>query len=210
MFSDGVPSDEAFTSIIEDAYGNFPEVKNAILAQLPSPSSANAKIATQKSRMAAYMASSTFACHTRYLLDAYQPLTQTYMAQYSHSDGGHGSDLLALFPPIGKSGFTPLSLQFGAADPPSSNFTPAYRAYLTSHARGGNPNTFKMAGTPEWPPVKAGPVFSNVLEAGQTGFSLIEDQTNKAKDCKIWADAMAAVTNAKGINGSLSMQRSSS
>lgn len=95
-------------------------------------------------------------------------------------------------------GFTPLQLQFGAPDPPSGTFAPTFRAYLTSHARSGDPNTFKMEGSPEWPPVKPGPVFNDKLEGGHTSFKLIEDKTNAAENCKVWADSMAAVTNVKG------------
>jgi hypothetical protein len=195
MFSGGIADDAAFVKVIQDAFGDSKSVKEAILKQFPSPQvGGNSKFKTQKERFGAYMASSVFSCYTRYLTEAYKG--KTYNVQFNHGSGQHGTDLTALFP--GEGYFSPLSLMYGSSNKGPKDFLLKYRAYLTSHVRSGNPNTFRTAGTIEWPLVKLGPVLSEVLNVGDDKFSLVEDPQNTAEECNVWLDIYAAVTVAKG------------
>jgi hypothetical protein len=84
-------------------------------------------------------------------------------------------------------------------DPGFAQFAPVYQDYLLSHARTGDPNTLRSKGAAvQWPKVKVGDTFGNVLDAGKSGFSIIEDPLTKAEDCDIWTDILAGITKAGG------------
>jgi hypothetical protein len=203
MFSGGVSDDATFNKVIQDAFGDSKSVQEAILKQFPSPAATNSKYKTQKERFGAYMASSVFSCYTRYLTEAYSG--KAYNVQFSHGSGQHGTDLTALFP--GEGYFTPLSLMYGSSNKGPKDFLPKYRAYLSSHVRAGNPNTFKSPGTIEWPLVKLGPVLSQVLNVGDDKFTLIDDLENTTEQCSGWLDIYAAVTAAKGKLNAIELVR---
>lgn len=87
--------------------------------------------------------------------------------------------------------------------PGFGSFAQAYQSYLTSHARTGDPNTFKktvnLPPAITWPkPGTAGDKFSGVLDAGDLGFRLIEDGQTARGRCGFWVQVAAAVTGLGG------------
>jgi hypothetical protein len=85
------------------------------------------------------------------------------------------------------------------ADSNFASFAKRYQSYLTSHARTGDVNKYRVDGTIEWPHAEFGPSLSKVLNATDKGFELIEDTLTRAQDCDFWRDAFAALTSAGGM-----------
>jgi carboxylesterase type B len=193
MFSNTVPNNTVFNRVITEAFGNSTATKNAILAKYPPPDT-KSKFKTQKDRMADYMSKAVFACYTRDLTEAFKG--KTYNMQFYHGSGEHGTDLQSVFP--SPNGMSPLSLMFGSSKAGPPAFFPQYRSYLTSFVRTGDPNKLRAAGILEWPLVKTGPVFSDVLNVGNDSFSLIKDDENKAEDCDILRRIYMDVTKERG------------
>jgi carboxylesterase type B len=189
MFNMNVPDDTAFSKVIDEAFGSTPSATAAVLAQYPLSKYANPKL-----RFGAYMSSAVFSCYTRVITEAYQG--RTWNLQFNHGTGQHGTDLTAMFP--GEGYFTALSLMYGSSNKGPKTILPQYRSYLTSHIRSGDPNKLRDPGTIEWPKVGNGPVFSNVFNVGDQGFSLILDQANTLEECRLYNDIYTSVTKAKG------------
>jgi hypothetical protein len=100
---------------------------------------------------------------------------------------------------MSSSGFSLQSLG-SLTDRTFGDFATKFQAYLTSHARTGDPNKFKHSSTVEWPIVKMGPTLGNVLNATDTGFQLIEDLRTRKEDCDFWRDVLAGMTSSLGMN----------
>ena len=156
---------------------------------------------TERSRLKAVLQDSSFVCNIRYLSDAYAG--KNYNLQYSVTPGLHATDLLPTFYNLNldlSSLATELSLPLV---PGFGNFAQAYQSYLTSHARTGDPNTYrKSLNIPPaipWPkPGAAGDAFTGVLNAGDLGFSLITDEQTARSRCDFWVQVAAAVTDLGG------------
>ncbi|KAG8533899.1 uncharacterized protein KY384_001640 [Bacidia gigantensis] len=157
--------------------------------------------ATERDRLKAYIGDSSFYCNTRYLTDAYSG--KNYNLQYSVTPGLHATDLLPTFYNLNLD----LSV-FGSAVsfpliPGFGSFAQAYQSYLTSHARSGDPNTYKktinLPPAITWPkPDNSGDQVKGVLNAGDLGFSVIQDDETGKGRCSFWKDVAAAVTSAGG------------
>jgi carboxylesterase type B len=169
----------------------YPTINEAMIKQFPSPSGAQ-KYKTQKDRTIDFVQFSVFTCNARFITEAYKG--KTYNIQYSRGLGMHGLDVIPTFFNAGTLVATTSSL----ADPTFATFASQYQSYLTSHARTGDPNKFRAAGTPEWPHVEFGPTLSKVFNATDNGFELIEDTKTKAEDCDFWREAFATLTAAGG------------
>jgi hypothetical protein len=110
---------------------------------------------------------------------------------YSQGAGTHGADIAAAFYKGGGLG--------SLLNPGFGRVAGAYQSYLTSHARTGDPNKYRAAaGTIEWPKVGYGPVFSNVLNVTDAGFTLIKDDANTEADCGFWTKVLQGLTKAEG------------
>ena len=157
---------------------------------------------TERARVHAFLGESSFQCNIRFLTEAYDG--KNYNIQYSVTPPLHGTDLIPTF--------YDLDLDLSVLDqdtpipliPGFGNFAEAYQAYLVSHARTGDPNSFKkpLLNLPPgiaWPkPGNGGDALTNVLNAGDLGFSLITDQQTKKSTCSFWRDVSAALTNVGG------------
>lgn len=157
---------------------------------------------TERARTRALVGEASFQCNVRFLTDAYNG--RNYNIQYSVSPALHGTDLIPTFYDLnldlsllGQKTPFPLIPGFG-------NFAQAYQAYLVSHARTGDPNSFKkpLLNLPPgiaWPkPGNDGDALTGVLNAGDLGFSLITDQQTKKSTCGFWRDVVAALTSLGG------------
>ncbi|TID15951.1 Vacuolar protein sorting-associated protein 45 [Venturia nashicola] len=176
-----------FESSLVHSYGNN-KIIDAIVARYPAPGP-GAKYKDEKARMADSMATGFFTCHVRTIANAFKD--KAWIGQYSRGLGKHGMDLQANF--YNSSGTPPRD------DPGFATFAPTFQNYLLSHARTGDPNSLqKSGGAIQWPKATFGPVFSNVLEAGNKGFGLIDDSQTTADTCDFWLDVWASVTKLGG------------
>lgn len=121
--------------------------------------------------------------------------------QYSVLPGYHATDLIPTF----YSSDPDLLTLVGILDEALSaldfgSLADSYQSYLISHARTGNPNTYRSTTSPyttlgDWPIVdNSGNELTNVLNVGDSGFSLISDTTNTNTTCNFWLNVDAAVT----------------
>ena len=153
---------------------------------------------TERDRIRAFLGDQSFYCNVRFLTDAYNG--HNYNLQYSVTPGLHATDLLPTFYNLNVDlnailgGSIPLVPGFGG-------FAQAYQSYLVSHARSGDPNTFKKTvGVPPavtWPrPDNSGDTLKGVLNAGDLGFSVIQDEKVGKEKCRFWRDIAERVTKA--------------
>ena len=184
--SDSVNDDHGFfRDALEYTWGAEPAIISAILDKYPDPGPGS-RFQTEKQRMVQYMTDQVFVCKTRYLVQAFKG--RTWFGQYSRGDGRHGRDILATF--YNSSKETPVS------DHAFPAFAAQYEDYLLAHARAGDPSASGQP--PKWPKETMGAVMSNVMDAGNDGFHLIQDQVATADACDFWMEIMAAVTKGGG------------
>jgi carboxylesterase type B len=141
---------------------------------------------TAEKRINTIIRDSTFTCNNRWLARAYAG--KTYSMQYSGKPGLHGVDLIPTF--------------FNFKIP----MWLSYRNYLTSHALTGNPNTLKLksndgdyfsSSSPEaieWPLAKVEEMVKDVNNFKNNGYELIEDSTQKQRNCDFWQNLQAEGT----------------
>lgn len=109
--------------------------------------------------------------------------------QYSIGSGFHGDDLQAAF-----------YNGSGAATSQLDNIFEGYQSYLSSLAQSGSPNIFrKFTGSPatiNWPLTTGwnNEQLSNVLNVGDTGFSIIQDSESLKSRCDFFLNVQAAIT----------------
>ncbi|KAL8917021.1 MAG: hypothetical protein Q9208_008196 [Pyrenodesmia sp. 3 TL-2023] len=191
--------DEDFTSTVEfifSAYAKRAGITSSILSRYGQKN-----YTTAFGRFKAFLADSSFNCNIRYLTDAYEG--KTWNLKYSVLPALHATDLLPTFYSLnldldsfGKSVPYPLVPGFGA-------FAQAYQSYLVSHARTGDPNTYRRRlGVPPtlaWPkPDSSGDRVEGVLQAGNLGFSVISDGQVRRETCDFWRGIMEDVTREGG------------
>lgn len=200
-----VQTDAEFNSLIQEElppYAQTSGVNAAIEARYPPVMTGTVhNYSTEFDRTKAFLGDSSFQCNVRYLTDAYSG--KNYNLQYSVTPGFHATDLLPTFSnlnldltALSKNLSIPLVPGFGA-------FAQAYQSYLVSHARSGDPNTYKKTvNVPpaiNWPkPNSNGDEISGVLNAGDTGFSVISDPETKESVCDFWRQVQAAITDLGG------------
>ncbi|OCK83949.1 alpha/beta-hydrolase [Lepidopterella palustris CBS 459.81] len=80
----------------------------------------------------------------------------------------------------------------------------AYQSYLVSHARTGDPNTYRdilnIPPTIEWPPVGnlQGEYYTNVLNVSDSGFDIIQETEYNKTICEFWVGIYTNTTNLGG------------
>ena len=171
------------------------------MARYPPVMSPNANYTTERARLKALLGDNSFYCNVRYLSDAYAG--KSYNLQYSVTPALHATDLLPTFYDLnldltafgGEFSF-PLLPGFGS-------FAQAYQSYLVSHARSGDPNTYKktfnIPSAIYWPqPDLTGDAINNVLDANDLGFKITQDGETTKSVCGFWEEVAAAVTDLGG------------
>lgn len=206
MFIDNkIVTDQGFNDFVDKIFPTYAKaagVNAAIEAQYPPVmSGTNKKYASERDRLIALTQDSSFQCNVRYLSDAYNG--KNWNIQYSATTGLHGVDIVPTFYNLnvdisifGNQLSLPLVPGFGS-------FAQAYQSYLVSHARTGNPNTFKktfnLPPAIPWPkPGNTGDALTNVLDATDLGFIYITDDLTRKSRCGFWEDVAAAVTSLGG------------
>ena len=200
-----VTTDAQFSTYLTEVFPTYAQssgVIAAVEARYPPVMSGTPNYTTEFDRTKALLGDSSFQCNVRYLSDAYNGIN--YNLQYSVTPGFHATDLLPAF--------YDLNIDLSALNatapfpliPGFGSFAQAYQSYLVSHARSGDPNTYaKRANLPpaiNWP--KAGSssanVLTNVLNAGDSGFSVVSDGETAESVCGFWREVAAALTNLGG------------
>lgn len=199
-----VTTDQEFSTLLTQVFPPYAKaggVSAAVEARYPPVMSAGTNYSSEHDRVKALLGDSSFQCNVRYLSDAYKG--KNYNLQYSVTPGLHALDLLPTFYNLnldlsifGNGVSVPLLPGFGS-------FAQGYQSYLVSHARSGNPNTYKKTlNIPfaiTWPePGNVGDSLTGVLDAGDFGFSLVTDGETKSSVCNFWVDVAAAVTELGG------------
>ncbi|KAI4188986.1 MAG: hypothetical protein LQ346_005193 [Caloplaca aetnensis] len=201
-----VLTDAQFTAFITASFApssGGDGVIAAIEARYPPVLAPGSNYTTQRARLRDLIQEASFVCNVRTLSDAYAG--KTYNLQYSVTPALHATDLLPTFYNLnldlgllGDAVSVPLLPGFGG-------FSQAYQSYLVSHARTGDPNTYrKIIGVPpaiRWPMpgmLAGGDALTGVLDAGDLGFTLVEDAQTRKSRCGFWRDVAAAVTSLGG------------
>jgi hypothetical protein len=159
--------------------------------------------ATESDRLRAFIRDSSVTCNSRWLASSFAD--KTYNMQYAALPGWHATDLLPTFWDTGLEN-NALGAVLAVLLPGFSAFAEAYKSYLTSFMRTGNPNTYRQTGwftsppTINWPTatVGDGEMMSNVLNAREAAFALIEDDQNPKSSCDFWLNFQAAITMGGG------------
>ncbi|KAL9098489.1 MAG: hypothetical protein Q9163_005858, partial [Psora crenata] len=202
-----VDTDAEITSLIDFTFPSYAKaagINAAIEAHYPPVMSGNgptSNYSTVRARLKDFFGESQLQCNVRHLTDAYNG--KSYNLQYSVTPGLHGIDLLPLFYKLNLD----LGL-FGLAEPfpliPGfGSLSHGYQSYLVSHARSGNPNTYKktfnIPPAITWPrPDNGGDAISGVLNVGNLGFNVITDRQSTRSRCGFWKDVAAALTASGG------------
>ncbi|KAI9839327.1 MAG: hypothetical protein M1838_004391 [Thelocarpon superellum] len=206
IFVDGhITNSQQFDEYINDAFPNYtaPSGLNAIIEQRYPAS----RYASTDDRTKALVRDVSFTCNTRYLANAYSG--RAWNMQYSVGlldQALHASDLLPLFYDIYLTNPTDFGSQ--VAYPLVPGFGPlaaAYQSYLTSHAIYGDPNAARGGwgdvATIDWPEATtSSDQLGNVLNVGNLGFSLINDDQNTNQTCRFWLEAFAAASSLGGYS----------
>ncbi|KAF2230164.1 alpha/beta-hydrolase [Viridothelium virens] len=206
LFVDGsISTDTEFSSFLGSIFPNYTTVtgiNNVIEARYPSISTPGSNYTTITDRVKAFVRDSSFTTNTRFMTDAYAG--KTYNMQYSVTPGWHATDLIPLFlnPYIDidtLNGTLPVPVL-----PIIGSFAQAYQSYFTSHARTGDPNShaalLNIPPAIQWGKVGSASAeyYTDVLDAGDFGFSNTTDTQNAKSAADFWVQVQAAVTNAGG------------
>jgi hypothetical protein len=164
----------------------------------PGISTSAGNYTTESARVRDFIRDSSITCNARFLANAYDG--KIYNMEYATSPGWHATDLLPTFWDTDFEGNT-LGALLALFLPGFTKFASGYQSYLTSFIRTGNPNTYRASNaspaTINWPLVDVagtGEQMSNVLQAKEAGFSLVDDTQNPASNCEFWINFAAAVT----------------
>ncbi|KAI9713166.1 MAG: hypothetical protein M1820_001151 [Bogoriella megaspora] len=206
LFVDGhIQTDDDFYSFIRTIFPNYAiaaGLDRVIESRYPNISSFRSKYTTQTDRVKDFVRDSSFTTNTRFVTEAYAG--KTYNMQYSVTPGWHATDLIPLFlhpsvdvQVLNETLAVPLLPIIGS-------YAKTYQSYFTSHARTGNPNSFaELVNFPPaiaWEKVSStnSEYYTDVLYAGDSGFSYTRDQQNPKSAADFWVQLQAAVTNLGG------------
>jgi hypothetical protein len=173
-------------------------ITTAIENYYPGISTSAGNYTTESARVRDFVRDSSITCNARFLATAYEG--KIYNMEYATSPGWHATDLLPTFWDTDFEGNV-LGALLAIILPGFTAFASGYKSYLTSFIRTGDPNTYRASNaspaTINWPLVDVagtGEEMSNVLQAKEAGFSLIDDTQNLASSCEFWINFAAGVT----------------
>ncbi|MCJ1379135.1 hypothetical protein MMC17_002235 [Xylographa soralifera] len=204
VFVDGhIATDVEFTQWISEIFPAY-TLTDGLAADVenyyPGISSGASNYSSESARVRDFIRDSSFACNARYIASAYP--SNSYNMQYSITPGWHATDLLPTFWSTDLSD-NDLGIAITLLLPLFSVLATAYQSYFTSFVRSGNPNTYReFLTTVDWPVVDigTGEQLSNVLNVGDTGFSLVDDTQTPRSNCDFWINFEAAATIAGGYS----------
>lgn len=207
VFVDGsISNDTQFTSFLGALFPAWLKptgLDQAVMQAYPPVSAAQSPYASEGDRMRAVVRDSSFTSHIRYLSEAYAG--KTWNMQYSLVPGWHATDLvLAFWNENVAQSIVGAALQ--GFYPNIASISTAYKSYITSLARTGDPNTLRdTTNHPpaiEWPHAQLtrsdnGMNISDVLNVFYN-YTLVDDDQAPADAASFWLHFMAAVTTEAG------------
>jgi hypothetical protein len=126
-----------------------------------------------------------FVCNSYWLTQAYSD--RAYNGQWSFGTATHGTDGLPTFynPTLA---VTLNGVNVSVADIIGNReLYQGYQSYLVSHARSGDPNTYRnKASTIEWPKAGVKLKNSNMLNTTNEGFRSAQVGDRQVKACDFW------------------------
>lgn len=182
-------------------YAQAAGVEARIIARYPTVRDGRGIYATERQRMKALFGDLVFLCYNRALSNAYPG--NSFNLKYSTSPGTHAADTFAIFNfpdfdlDLIKSAFPLFIPEFKA-------FSLTYQSYLVSHARSGDPNTYRKSHDEfeaiRWPrPDNRRDALRGVLNATDTGFEVITDEQTRKSTCSFWEEVAREVTKLGGL-----------
>jgi carboxylesterase type B len=183
-----VTNDAKFTDFLYSLYPGtaFDSEVGNVETFYPNVSIKGSPYDSEISRQNTFLRDNSFNCNTRWIATAYRNIT--YNLQYGGEIGFHGTDIRPTF-----------------STPKSNDIDKAYQSYLVSHARSGNPNTYRMKNpgkdydTLEWGHVDiSGEQPTGVLYVERSKFSIITDTASPLSHCNFWFEIQKNVTQLDG------------
>ena len=188
-----------YVSGIIPSYAASAGFKSRIIARYPPADKARGIFATERERLDIYFRDLIFSCNIRALTDAYSG--KNFNLQYSTIPYTHGADGYATFYYRGfnLSTFPTRGLFDGFGD-----FAETYQSYLVSHARTGDPNTYRKShkgfNAIRWPrPDNREDLVKGILNTTDTGFEVITDEQTSRSTCRFWQDLTKDLTELGGL-----------
>lgn len=176
-------------------------IRSQIAARYPPAHKDGGVFSTERQRFKALIGDVIFLCNIRALTDAY--IGKNFNLQYSTAPHTHGADIPATFD---FRGFDLGLIRefFPGLIPGFESFSQTYQSYLVSHARTGNPNTYRKShGGFEavyWPrPDNRGDALRRVLNTTDTGFEIVTDEETRKSTCRFWEGIAQEATKLGGL-----------
>lgn len=177
-----VDTEEKWKSFVASFYRNQTALTESVLNEYSD-------VDNLRQRVKTFIGDSTFYCNTRSLLDAFSK--RSYALRYSRRTGIHGADVLADF-------YDPNSTMspiIEVMDPGFGRFATTFQSALLSHARTGDPNALSTKNNTlavHWPLARPqGNGYSDVLNAGENGFTLVDNDQVPQDRCRFWSRIFA-------------------
>lgn len=173
--------------------------ESRIIARYPPANKVRGIFATERQRLNIFFRDLIFSCNIRALTDAYSG--KNFNVQYSTVPYSHGADTNAIFyyPGFNVSKFPVPGFFDGFGD-----FAETYQSYLVSHARTGDPNTYRKShkefNAIRWPrPDNREDLVKEILNTTDTGFEVITDEQTSRSTCRFWQDLTKDLTELGGM-----------
>jgi hypothetical protein len=199
-----VNTDEDFNNYVSGIFPPYAQaagLPSRVIARYPPVRDGRGVYVTERQRLEAFFGDVVFLCNIRALTDAYTG--KNFNLQYSTSPSTHNADVppTFFFPGFDLDVIAPF---LPPIIPGFEAFAQTYQSYLVSHARSGNPNTYrKSCGGFEairWPrPDNRGDALKKVLNATDTGFEVITDEKTRKSTCRFWEEIARDVTELGGL-----------
>lgn len=173
--------------------------KSRIIARYPPANDGRGIFATERQRLDIFFRDLVFSCNIRALTDAYSG--KNFNLQYSTIPYVHGADVIADFY---YRGFDLDLYQIPGLFDGYGDFAETYQSYLVSHARTGDPNTYRKSHKGfkaiPWPrPNNRGDLLKGVLNTTDTGFEVITDEQTRRSTCRFWQEIAKELTELGGL-----------
>lgn len=206
-----IQTDADFTTYLANtwpAYARPAGIISDIEAEYPPVNSTNSPFETEVDRLSIFTGQSSFLCSTHALTKAYAG--KTYNVQFAATilgqNGTHGSDILPTwYNPYAVFNYSGIEIPIWLLAASSVGLSQDYQSYLVSHARTGDPNTYRIPlnipPTINWPKVgltSDGEYATNVLNVTDSGFDLITDRESNTTVCDFWVDIFTRATDVGG------------
>jgi hypothetical protein len=221
-------TDADFTTYLKNiwpAYAGPAGIISDIEKEYPRVNSSNSPFKTEVDKLLVFIDQSSFLCSTHALTKAYAG--RTYNVQFAATilgqNGTHGSDVLPTwYNPYASLDIAGTEIPIWAiAGAASADISRDYQSYLVSHARTGDPNTYRLItpnittsnninstttngttsiSTPStiyWPKVDITPDWqyaTDVLNVTDSSFELITDRESNTTVCDFWVDIFTRAT----------------